>query len=98
MEHPSPDSLAAVVVDEGVTEDAVEPRPGRLGASQRVGPAHAADERLLQDVLRLVARTYPALEEAEKAGVVVEQQPEHIRRTWVALGGLRDDRLGRQHR
>ena len=85
-----------MMVDEGIAEHAVEPRHGRLRASQRVRPADTADERLLQDVLRLVARSHPALQEAEEARVVVEQQAEHVGRVWVALGGLRDDGLRRQ--
>jgi hypothetical protein len=95
-ERPGPCPLTAVMVDEGIAEHAVEPRRGRLCTPQRVGPADTADERLLQNILRLVARSHPALQEAEEACVVVEQQAEHVGRMWVALRVLRDDGFGRE--
>src|SRR5919107_1933920 len=63
LERPGPGPLPTVVVDEGVPKHAVEPPCGRLCALQRVGPAESADERLLQNILRLVARPDPALQE-----------------------------------
>lgn len=86
--RPAPGSFTAVMVDDGVPEHPVEPGRGRLGALQSVRPANAADERLLQDVLGLVAGPHSALQEANEAGVVVNQQAEHLGNMRVALGEL----------
>ena len=88
-------AFASVMVDEGIAKHAVEPGGRGLWTSQRAGPADAADERLLQNVLRFIPGAYTALDKAEETGVIVHQQAEHVRRVRVALSGLGQHRLGR---
>ena len=96
IECPTPGAFTAIMVDDGVPEHAVEPGRGGFGAPRRIRPADAADERFLQDVFGLVAGTYSPLEEAEKAGVVVEQHAQHVGRVGIALGGLGCGGIDRQ--
>ena len=87
----------AVMVDDRISEHAVEPGRGRLGAFKTIGPADAADERILEDVFGVLTRAYASLEKAQEAGVVIQQEAEHIGDVRIAFGGLGRDGVGRAH-
>ena len=94
-EGPVPRVLPAMVVDDGIPQDPVEPGRGRFGVSQRVGSAEAPDEGLLEDIFGLVAGPDPALKETQKADMIVQQHAENVRAARVALRRLNGGRFGR---
>ena len=69
----------AMVVDDGIAQDSVEPGQRRLVVAQRAAARQAAHERLLQDLLGRVARAHAPLEEGQEAGVVLDEDAQHGR-------------------
>ena len=67
-----------MVVDDGITQHAVEPRHRGLFAAQSVDLVDPARERLLQDVFGQRAAADPSFEEREELAVVVDEHADHV--------------------
>jgi hypothetical protein len=70
-------SRAGEAIDDGVAENPVEPRHRALLAAERE-LLQAARDRVLQDVLRQLAASYPPLEEGEKRAAVFDEGRDEI--------------------
>ena len=77
-------------IDDGVAQQAVEPRDGRLVVAQpgRGAAREAAHEGVLQDLLGELARAHAPLEEREKAPVIRHEDLERRGREPGARGAV----------
>ena len=87
--------LPAVVVRNRIAKNAVEPCGRRRRASEGGSMVKAPDERFLENVFRFLARSQPALQERQKARMVVQQCLQYLWRSRVALGHLCGSRAPR---
>jgi hypothetical protein len=66
LEYTVMDGTMAIVIDDGISQDAVEPGDGRLVVAQFGGLLHCAHVSGLKDVFSRGERVHTSLDEAEK--------------------------------